>query len=507
MRRPKSESWRAISSEEKEGLRPELEKVFPLPGKEDTDMTAPSTTLLAGASQVDITPPAGTHLAGAVGLHRPARLVLDPLYAKALVLEIGGRRLGILALDVTIVTAEYTARIREAAQRRLGIPHDALMVHATQTHSAPALGRFMLDPALYSLVPPDAQWMTGCEEQYADWAAEQAVAALEAAAASLEPVDVGVASAIDGRWAHNRRAVRSDGTVAMPGPIRDNPLGPTWIRYLEGPIDPEVGVVAFRRRSGRLLALLLNYGCHPVHVFPRLLVSADWPGAWADEVRRQLGYDCVPIVLNGPCGNVNPWDPYDPHYRCDHRVMGRGLAETTASVLESMEFSPVTSLDCRTRCVPVAVREVEPERLTWARSILEESPTPRWANDAHSAVDWDWMIAASIYGVHLLREREGAIDYEVQVLRIGNTALVGLPGEPFAELGLAVKMASPARHTYVAHCTSHYVGYIPTPEAIVRGGHECETRYWAKLVPDAYHVIISSASEVLREVFGQVAES
>lgn len=464
-------------------------------------MTAESLPLLAGASQVDITPPAGTHLSGDIARHRPARLVLDPLYAKALVLQAGDRRLAILALDVTIITADYTARIREAARSSLGIPPDALMVHATQTHSAPSLGRFMLDPALDKVIPPDAEWISGCEKAYADWTAERAIEALEAAAASLEPVDIGVASAIDGRWAHNRRAVRNDGTVAMPGPVRDNPLGPTWVRYLEGPIDPEVGVTAFRRRSGRLLALLLSYGCHPVHVFPRLIVSADWPGAWADEVRRNLACDCVPIVLNGPCGNINPWNPYDPHYRNDHRLMGRGLAETTAAVLEYIDFSSAGRLDWHVSCVPIPVREVETDRLAWARAMLDDSPAPKWADDAHSAVDWDWMIAASVYGVHLLRERQGSVEYEIQVLRVGDTALVGLPGEPFAELGIAIKMASPARHTYVVHCTSHYVGYIPTSQAFARGGHECETRYWAKLVPEAYDIISSSAIAALKRVF------
>ena len=40
-----------------------------------------------GAAQVDITPKADTHLAGAIGLYRPARMVRDPLYAKAVVVE------------------------------------------------------------------------------------------------------------------------------------------------------------------------------------------------------------------------------------------------------------------------------------------------------------------------------------------------------------------------------------------------------------------------------------
>jgi hypothetical protein len=94
------------------------------------------------------------------------------------------------------------------------------------------------------------------------------------------------------------------------------------------------------------------------------------------------------------------------------------------------------------------------------------------------------------------------LDYEIQAMRIGNTAIVGLPGEPFVEGQLRLKMASPAAHTIVAHCTSHYAGYLPTREAVPRGGHECETRFWSKLEPDALDTVIDAAVEVLNELFG-----
>jgi hypothetical protein len=71
-----------------------------------------------GVGQTDITPHAGTHLAGSgAGEHRPAQFVLEPLKARAVVFEQDGRRFGILALDVTIITGEWTARIRQAASR------------------------------------------------------------------------------------------------------------------------------------------------------------------------------------------------------------------------------------------------------------------------------------------------------------------------------------------------------------------------------------------------------
>ena len=136
-----------------------------------------SRAISAGAAQVDITPEAGVHLAGAVGVHRPAELVADPLYAKAVVLESGGQKLCFLALDVTIVTGTYSGLIRREAAERFGFDPDAVMVHATQTHSAPPLGQFMVDRD-FDGIPLEHEWVGGGEESYSNWAAERAIEAI-----------------------------------------------------------------------------------------------------------------------------------------------------------------------------------------------------------------------------------------------------------------------------------------------------------------------------------------
>jgi len=252
-----------------------------------------------------------------------------------------------------------------------------------------------------------------------------------------------------------------------------------------------------------VVSLLTNYTCHPVHVYPRPFVSADWPGAWAAELRSTYGEACVPLVLNGACGNINPWPPFDPEYVSDHRRMGKALAERAEAVVQTLEFTGEAALDWQVRHVPIPIRELGAEELAWAERILKEHPAPAWEDEGRTRLDRDWMAAASVYSVHLMRRRCETLDYEVQVLRVGEAAFVGLPGEPFVECGLAIKLASPTYPTYLAHCTSHYVGYIPTAQALARGGHEASTRYWAKLVPGAFDMIVEAASEVLGQVFAR----
>ena len=77
----------------------------------------------------------------------------------------------------------------------------------------------------------------------------------------------------------------------MPGPSWPQPLGPTYIRYLEGPTDPEVGVLCVQSLSARPIALILHHTGHPVNVFPQAVISADWPGAWAEGGEPATGME------------------------------------------------------------------------------------------------------------------------------------------------------------------------------------------------------------------------
>jgi neutral ceramidase len=460
-----------------------------------------SGPLLAGAAQVEITPPAGTHVAGAVCSFRPAEAVLDPLYAKAVVLESEGQRIALVSLDITIITEEWSARLREGA-RKLGLDPTAVMVHAIQTHTAPGVGHFMLDPDFPAL-PAELEWVHGGQEAYAEFAIERATQALEQALDALEPVQVAAGSALRDGLAFNRRAVMRDGSVSMLGSYSSiqYPLGPPGVRYAEGPTDPEVGVVCLRNSKLQMVAMLLHFSCHPVSLFPWPVISADWPGTWAQGVQERFGPQCVGLVLNGSCGNLNPWQWLQPDVRSDHRVMGRALAETTEKTVTTLNFSDGAQLDHRLTHLPIPLREMPPETRESVQKTMEEHPQPVWSSQEPLVADWEWFHAASLWSVELARKRSPELLYEIQAFRVGDTALVGLPGEPFSEGQLALKIASPTYPTYVAHCTSQYVGYIPTREAISRGGHEGTLSYWSKLAPEALDMIVERSTELLKEMF------
>jgi neutral ceramidase len=65
---------------------------------------------------------------------------------------------------------------------------------------------------------------------------------------------------------------------------------------------------------------------------------------------------------------------------------------------------------------------------------------------------------------------------EVQVISLGpDLAWVGLPGEVFVELGLAVKKRSPFPQTFVVELANENIGYIPDRRSYAEGNYEPES--------------------------------
>jgi hypothetical protein len=61
---------------------------------------------------------------------------------------------------------------------------------------------------------------------------------------------------------------------------------------------------------------------------------------------------------------------------------------------------------------------------------------------------------------------------QIQAIRIGDLALVGLPSEMFVEVGLEIKRRSPFARTLVVELANDSFGYIPTDKAFSEGSYE-----------------------------------
>jgi hypothetical protein len=449
-----------------------------------------------GIAEIDISPKAGINVGPNSNLS--ARYILDPLKAKALVLEDGENKLCLITADLIVISKVFSAKIRRTASKKFGFSEEAIMTHALQIHSAPSLGNFVLSDD-FSL-PQEYSWLRGGEEKYNSYAFCKIIEVIEKANSNLEEIKVGVGSGVEGRVAFNRRMVMRDGLVAMPwfGVSIDGRS-----RFLEGPIDPELGVICFRTDSLHFKSILLNYTCHPVNLHPEFrfqkVVSADWPGALSREIRSIFGNSCIPIVTNGTCGNVNPWDPYDENFTVDHDRMGSMLAKTTQKVVESLDYVDNPILDYKSKNIKIKFMKYSAEEIEKAGRFLNKYPVPDMSKADKWGTPLDWVSAATLIDRYKKSQIIPEDNYEIQVFKLGEAAFVGLPGEPFVEVGLEIKLRSPTYPTYVIHNT-RFGGYIPTRNAFKHGGYEVSKRV-RFMVPEASEIIVDAAVDLLNEIF------
>ena len=114
--------------------------------------SAQAAPLQAGAGRADITPQTGYYLFGWVRSDARAQGQLTRLYARAIVLQRGPRKLALVSTDLGAVPAGLVADAAERVAGR-GFSERNVIVSASHTHSAPA-GYFNF-PAFNTVAPTD----------------------------------------------------------------------------------------------------------------------------------------------------------------------------------------------------------------------------------------------------------------------------------------------------------------------------------------------------------------
>jgi len=464
-------------------------------------------TITAGFGLADITPKEGVHLCGGpIGEYRPAKFVRHKLYAKATVFR-GEKTVCVVALDVLLITKKYCDIIKASIEKEFNIPYEAIMVFAIQTHSAPCVGSVMLDIDFPIPFPEDEEYISGIDSEYSAFVCRQAVLAAREAFGSLHELQMDIKSGLKHDLAFCRRIIMRDGSMEMfPEHNRqEHPFGPE-ISHLESAPDDEVGVVCFKDGM-EIVGMMLHFTCHPVNDYctPSLYnsVTSDWPGIWSENLQKKMEVKNLPTVLNGCCGNINPFNPYVPNYVMDSEKMGAILAEVTEHILLSMSFSGADApgiVDYRYMEIPLSYRDIPKERLEKVIDIIENGPIKRKEN---GEFEEEWSLAASTYSTLCCQKREPVFMYPVQVFRVGALAIVALPGEPFTDSQLDIKLRSKAPMTYVTHCANKYIGYLPPEKAFDFDGHETNLNYtyWAKMAPGSIEKICDAVIEEIESLF------
>jgi len=434
--------------------------------------------LRVGAASVVITPAQGTPLAGYYEM-RTADAVRDDLYAKALVFEQDGARAAVVVCDLITLGRGTVEQARRLIEQTAGIPGGHVLIAATHAHTGPIVPRNSSRELSEGATNAAAR-------QFATSLPELIARSVRDAAGKLTPVRASTAVGIEEHLSHNRRYVLRDGTVAW-----NPPKAATNLVRPAGPIDPDVAVVYFEAFATNAVATLVNFAMHPDTV-GGTQISADYPGALARRLGAWKGPDMLTVFANGTCGNINHRD-----LRWSDPQKGHAEAERLGGVLAGAVQRTWPRLAPLTNAAPRARSELV--RLPLAKITEADLERARATVNRLADRQTKFLDKVDAFKVLDVAAREGKPwEVEVQAIALGQqVAIVGLPGEIFVELGLAIKKASPFPVTVIAELANGSIGYIPNRSAYAEGNYEVVS---ARCAEGGGEMLVESAAKLLREL-------
>jgi hypothetical protein len=349
--------------------------------------------LKVGVGKTVITPPQlqmgkttpKVWLAG-FGCGRAATGVHDDLEARAIVLDDGKKRVGIVALDLLGLFYDDVERLREQAEAS-GIPLDLLIVACTHNHNGPdTLGIWGKN-----------HFSRGVRASYMDFLGSQTLAALKEASRTLSPVHARIAQG------------------AAPELVYD--FRPPEVK------DDVFDVIQFTdTKTGRTVATLVDWGNHPETMGDQnTLLTSDFPHAVREHLEKALGGTA--FYLSSSVGGMMS-------------TLGIHLTDSKGAKIPDRSFEKVDRIG--ELLAGKIVRSLKTAESLEGASFTIQRKTlyVPLANPLFRLVSWLNIIQRKTYtGGELARRGVGEdVKTEVDLVDFGPVQIATIPGELFPEL-------------------------------------------------------------------------
>lgn len=412
---------------------------------------------LIGVARADITPPVGIYSrCWGAARHDQARGVHRPLTLTAVACQEtdGGPPLVLVDTDLGWWASLTLEReFRKWVLAALSLPADRLLFCLSHTHSAPPL----------TLTEPS--WPGGdLLAAYLTSLRSATVETIRRATAALEPATI--------EWHRGRCGLAANRDLADP----TRPGDPRVVCGFNpgATADDTLVVGRVTAATGRSVATLMNYACHPTTLaWDNDLVSPDYVGALRETVEQEGGG--LAVFLQGASGELAPRYQYvgDPAVADAH---GRELAHAVLATRHAME-PPGQAL------VFERVVESGAPLATWRRQPRPNSPRARSLAAQRLTVDLplkDWPSAAELSARfaactdrtiaerirRTLRIRETLGDdavfpLEVWGWRLGDAVVLGTMAEAYSCIQTEVRAAFPGHTVVWLNLVNGSIGYLP----------------------------------------------
>jgi len=435
-------------------------------------------TLKAGMAEIEFTPEPGFPLADAAPT---AKGVRTPLYTKAVVLSNGECEIAVVTLDLIGFSRGDVKRAAQEVSKRCGVPVENVLVVCSHTHTAPKSVAYLGSKDHWLMSFPDVIL------EFVDRVVESIVDAVGEANDNMSDASFGVARA-DLPWlTFNRRRHTRNYSVwtYWVGIPKNQAYRP------EGPIDPEFGLFVIRGADHKPIALMWNFAGHNSFHFDDMY-SADISYTVQAELDRRMGKHTPCLYLPGCGANLNYYDYEIGESRWDGK-RHFGLEKATDFIVSTI--TAIYREACTRPAIEIGSRKVE---LSFAQRDYQQN----WYEDDIAKKLPGWVQLTGKDLEYMRKEARPTWESDIMALRIGDTALVGLPGEVFVEFELAIKRRSPFGNTYVCAYANDYVGYVSTRRAFIGGCYEVWPNCYMRIGKEGGYLMVDKAVELLHDLYG-----
>lgn len=349
-------------------------------------------------------------------------------------------KVAIAACDILMITRAHLDPVLAEIEKTTGIATSRILVNCTHTHHAPST------MVLHGY---------GLDDTFTTRVQRAIVKAVQKANDDLSKDECTFWFHLGGESTvgQNSRQLLSDGMIYWIGP-RTNFVRAT------GPFDPELPVLAFRDSSDHLRALLFNHSTHTIGTRAPGRRSPSFYGLAAQELETELGG--IFCFLEGASGSTH-------NLALSGDEAARRIRQAVQDSLRQSRPRPVESLASLKRPFKFKVRQFD--------ETAEDEAVTRYCRKYVGAYGQTVIEVFREMRKNLASQRGQERETWLQVLRIGDVALVGVPAEYFTQLGLDIKNRSPFRYTFIAELANDWIGYLPNLEGHKLGGYQVWSGY------------------------------
>jgi len=488
----------------------------------DTVMkTQTEHTLRVASLDFAITPSTGGPTSSRVGA--VVQKVAGPLKTAVTLLEDGDLRLCLITPHLNSPKgANISPLIRRSVAEVLNLPLSHVLLMVSHNHTDLNLVSNHIEAYSTLLMAPDEMPVPKLLPAGQDFL-NQLVVTAKRLPALLQPVTVWWAEGSEGRISYNRKGRRADGTTYLMREEDRDLMGADF----NGDIDRQAPIVVLKNEHGEPVTALTQYTSHPCTCYhpEKPIIFGDWPQVACDHVAAHLS-PSKPIVvsfLQGCDGDVNSKGMFRGDVALSKKY-GRMLADSYIKALDKLQPSSRTGLEYTVEKVQIPLAPLPSEDALKAeiaemedfirRANAGDENTllcvgqnfPRELTPAYRGKLIEMVLPWSRWALNLRQTGKADavakfLEVEIQVFRLGDVGIVGMPFEPFQGIGRQIRAGSKLPLTMACGYANISYGYLTDGPNTGDGEYQSAHYRYSKFRPPyqkpAGDVVAIKAVEIL----------